>query len=121
MSRKSGPRRTQSPAASPSLRGNPALYQGSPVGALVELSKRRSLKDALELSETRFALFMQHMPAATFIKDLNGCYVYFSENFADFTGRAPGIRLGTSDEENWPEFSQRLREEDRVVLRPAAQ
>jgi len=64
----------------------------------------------------RFALFMEHMPAAAFLKDLNGRYVYFSPSFADFASRAPGPRLGTSDEENWPEFAQRLREEDQAVI-----
>ncbi len=97
-------------------KGKPSVVPGPEARSISGLAKRRSLKDALELSETRFALFMEHMPAGTFIKDLNGRYVYFSENFADFTGRAPGIQLGTSDEENWPEFAERLREEDRVVI-----
>jgi PAS domain S-box-containing protein len=116
MSSKSRPGRTTKSRSKSVTTKTPGIVPGSPVRALSELSKRRSLKDALELSETRFALFMQHMPAATFIKNLNGHYVYFSENFADFTGRAPGIRPGMSDEESWPEFAQRLREEDRLVI-----
>ncbi len=84
--------------------------------ALADLAKRRSPKDALEQSDARFALFMEHIPAAAFITDLKGRYVYFSPSFADFAGRAPRLRLGTSDEENWPEFAQRLREEDEVVI-----
>jgi PAS domain S-box-containing protein len=79
-------------------------------------SKRRSLKDALERSEARFALFMEHMPAAAFLKDLHGRYLYFSPSFVDFAGRAPGLRVGTTDEENWPDFAERLREEDQTVI-----
>jgi PAS domain S-box-containing protein len=60
---------------------------------------------------------MEHMPAAAFLKDLHGRYLYFSPSFVDFAGRAPGIRVGTTDVENWPEFAERLREEDQTVIR----
>ena len=113
MPRKSEPQKTRKFRQVRLESGARAFSRGRHI---TDLSKRRSLKDALEQSETRFALFMEHMPAAAFIKDLNGRYVYFSPTFADFAGRAPGLRPGTSDEENWPEFARRLREEDQVVI-----
>ena len=116
MSRKSEPRKaTKRRAKSVSKTKLPVVAEPSP-WALTDFSERRSLRDALEQSETRFALFMEHMPAAAFIKDLHGRYVYFSPTFADFAGRAPGLLPGTSDEENWPEFAGRLREEDQAVI-----
>jgi PAS domain S-box-containing protein len=59
---------------------------------------------------------MEHLPAAAFMKDLNGRYVYVSPGFAKLTGRAPGLCLGASDEEYWPASASRLREQDRYVM-----
>ena len=100
MSLKREPRKATKSRGKSASKTKPRDVAEPPACALTDLSERRSLKDALEQSEMRFALFMEHMPAAAFLKDLNGRYVYFSPSFADFASRAPEPRLGTSDEEN---------------------
>lgn len=79
-------------------------------------SVRQNAEDALRDCEARFSLFMEHMPAMAFLKDLEGRYVYVNPNFARLTGRAPGLCPGSSDEEYWPDCAARLRAEDRRVV-----
>jgi len=74
------------------------------------------MEDALRESEARFALFMHHLPGIAFLKDLHGRYVYVSPGFVKLTGRAPGLCVGSSDEEYWPESAERLRAEDQYVI-----
>jgi PAS domain S-box-containing protein len=79
-------------------------------------SDRQNTADALRECEAGLFLFMEHMPAVAFLKDLEGRYVYVNPNFARLTGRAPGLRPGSSDEEYWPASAERLREEDQRVI-----
>jgi PAS domain S-box-containing protein len=74
------------------------------------------MKDALRASEARFFLFMDHLPGIAFLKDLTGRYVYVSPGFVKLTGRAPGLCVGSSDEEYWPDSAERLRAEDQYVI-----
>ena len=74
------------------------------------------MEDALRASEARFSLFMDHLPGIAFLKDLAGRYVYVSPGFIKLTGRAPGLCVGSSDEEYWPESAERLRAEDQYVI-----
>jgi PAS domain S-box-containing protein len=83
---------------------------------ITDLTEQHKAEEALRESEERFAQFMRYLPAAAFMKDLNGHYVYVSPGFADLTGRSPGLCLGASDEEYWPASARRLREQDRFVI-----
>ena len=74
------------------------------------------MEDALRESEARFSLFMDHLPGIAFLKDLHGRYVYVSPGFVKLTGRAPGLCVGSSDDEYWPESAERLRAEDQYVI-----
>ena len=80
-------------------------------------SDRQKSDDALRECEARFSVFMEHMPAAAFLKDLEGRYVYINPNFVGLTGRAPGLCSGSSDEEYWPDSAEKQRVEDRRVIR----
>jgi PAS domain S-box-containing protein len=80
-------------------------------------SVRQNAGEALRECETRFSLFMEYMPAAGFLKDLRGRYVYVSPSLVKLKGRAPGLCLGSSDEDYWPDSAERLRDEDRRVVR----
>jgi PAS domain S-box-containing protein len=84
---------------------------------VVPVDPRGRAEDALRESETRLALFMDHLPGVVFLKDLNGRYVYVNPGFVKLTGRAPGLCLGSSDEEYWPESAERLHAEDQSVIR----
>jgi PAS domain S-box-containing protein len=59
---------------------------------------------------------MDHLPGIAFLKDLHGRYVYVSSGFVKLTGRAPGLCVGSSDEEYWPQSAERLRAEDLYVI-----
>jgi PAS domain-containing protein len=83
-----------------------------PCAFVTNLSDGRSAEDALRESEARFSLFMDHLPGVSFLKDPQGRYVYVSPGFVNLSGRAPGLCLGSSDEEFWPESAERLRTED---------
>lgn len=71
---------------------------------------------ALWEGEPLFSLFMEHTPAAAFLKDLQGRYVYVSPSFVELTGRAPELWLGATDEDYWPDSAERFREEDQYVI-----
>ena len=86
------------------------------IGFITDLTERQIAEEALRESEERFARFMRHLPAAAFMKDLEGRYVYVSPAFTRLTGRAPGLCLGASDEEYWPASAHRLREQDQYVM-----
>jgi PAS domain S-box-containing protein len=79
-------------------------------------SKRQKSDDALRECEARFSVFMEHMPAAAFLKDLEGHYVYTNPSFTGANGRAPGLCRGSSDEEYWPDCAEQLRAQDRRVI-----
>ena len=74
------------------------------------------VEGGLPQSEACFALFMDHLQGIAFLKDLHGRYVYVSSGFVKLTGRAPGLCVGSSDEEYWPESAERLRAEDQYVI-----
>ncbi len=77
-------------------------------------SSVRQAEDALRECAACFSLFMEHMPAVAFLKDLEGRYVYVNPNFARLVGHAPCA--GSSDEEYWPDCAARLRAEDERII-----
>ena len=79
-------------------------------------SDRQKSDDALRKCEERFSLFLENMPAAAFLKDLEGCYLYINPKFAGLNGRAPGLQPGSSDEEYWPGCAQQLKAEDQRII-----
>jgi two-component system CheB/CheR fusion protein len=87
------------------------------IAFITDLTDWERAKEALEESEARFSLFMDNLPAAAFMKDLDSRYVYVSPGFTELTGRAPGLCLGSSDEEYWPAAAHRLRVQDQYVIR----
>ena len=58
-------------------------------------SVRQNAEDALRDCEARFSLFMEHMPAMAFLKDLEGRYVYVNPSFVRThrtgSGTLPGL------------------------------
>ena len=83
---------------------------------ITDLTERHKAEEALRESEERFSRFMKHLPAAAFMKDLDGRYVFVSQGFTKLTGRAPGLSLGATDADYWPAAAARLREQDRYVI-----
>jgi PAS domain S-box-containing protein len=68
------------------------------IGVTTEIERARSAEGALRAAEERFAAFMEHVPAAAWIKDDEGRYVFanpealraFSRNRGDLYGRSDG-------------------------------
>lgn len=78
--------------------------------------QRKIVAEELAASERRFAYFMSHLPAAAWIKDLEGRYRYCNNETARLFARAPHELLGMSDEQILPpEAALQLRENDRRV------
>ena len=86
----------------------------SQIGQFVE---RRRAEEAFELSEARFAKFMEHLPGVAFIKDLDGRYVYHSARTETLGGIVGEDLVGKTDEEVFaPEFASVYRANDRMAI-----
>ena len=73
---------------------------------------------ALRESERRFQLFMEHAPAAAWIKDARFRYTYVNRTYEHVHGRAAKDVLGCDDFDLHPhELARSLREEDEMIQR----
>jgi PAS domain S-box-containing protein len=85
--------------------------------AVIEITERKRVEDALRESEQRFAAFMDNSPACAFLKDAEGRYVYVNPAVAEVVGRPTTEMIGRTDAELFPgEQGRKLHENDLVVL-----
>jgi PAS domain S-box-containing protein len=71
----------------------------------------------LRASERRFQAFMDHSPAAAYVKDEDGRFVYVNATFPRVFGQPESFFLGKTDFDLWPAAeAERFREVDRRVL-----
>ncbi len=89
--------RNRQPPDSDLLRMLDAL--GRQIGGFVE---QREAAAALRDTQSRFALFMHHLPGVAFMKDVQGRYVYVNEAFEVLYHRPLRELLGRTDAELWP-------------------
>ena len=67
-----------------------------------DVTERKRAEEALRESEQRFASFMFHLPAAAWMKDLHGRYVYANaEAECIFSTPLPALQ-GKTDERSLP-------------------
>jgi PAS domain S-box-containing protein len=79
--------------------------------------KTSTLLEKLKESDARFAAFMKHLPGAASMRDLQGRYLFASENWQKVFNKAPAAWLGKTLEEVWPkDLAQRFRELDQRVI-----
>ncbi|HXB72651.1 MAG TPA: chemotaxis protein CheB [Candidatus Acidoferrales bacterium] len=86
------------------------------VAFITDVTVQRQAEEALRESEERFSLFMLHLPAAAFMKDLEGRYVYVNPGFGKLTSLPPGRCIGASDPDFWPASAELMRAQDRRVI-----
>jgi PAS domain S-box-containing protein len=85
-------------APEPDLTGRPAVVLAV---ATVDDEVRR-LRDALSLSEARFRAFMEHLPAAAWLRDADERYLFVNAEYRRRMGVADADRLGRHPAEVYP-------------------
>ena len=91
-----------------------ASLLGSQIGQFVE---RKDAESGRDRSEARFTAFMDHLPAAAFMKDRARRYIYLNAGFESLMGLKPGAVLGRADRDIWPpDIAAAVEAQDRQVL-----
>jgi PAS domain S-box-containing protein len=86
-------------------------------GIRIDITDQRRAEIALRESEARFQAFMDNIPAAAFMKDGEGRYVYGNRTEARALGTSLEGFRGKTDFDLFPhDIAQRLRENDARVL-----
>lgn len=90
-------------------------------GATQDITERKHVEEALQQSEERFTLFLDHLPGIAFIKDLGGRYLYANHALVElwktlFPDRAHNWLGRTDDDILPPEEAERVRSNDQSVL-----
>ncbi len=92
-------------------------YQGAPaiLGIITDISKQKQAEKALKESEALFSSFMNHLPAAAFMKDADGRPLYLNRYMRDTFGIEE--YRGKSTEDLYPkEAAERMILGDRNAL-----
>ncbi|MFW6127367.1 MAG: PAS domain S-box protein, partial [Thermodesulfobacteriota bacterium] len=84
---------------------------------LGEMKERSEVELRLRQSEARFAAFMQYLPGAAVMRDVQGRYIFVNETWERLTGQKPGEWLEKTAQDIWsPERARNVREADFAVL-----
>ncbi len=87
------------------------------MGYIVSLKARKHSEEQLALSESRFRSFMDNAPAAVFIKDSNGVFLYANRASAELSGTTLDTMIGNTNKAYFPlETAEAMREQDVEVM-----
>lgn len=85
-----------------------------------ELERAKAIDErtiaALQTNEARFRAFMDESPAAAFMKDSEGRYIYVNAPCVRQFQKPVEMWLGNTDFELWPEHAEAIRAKDRAVM-----
>ncbi len=82
-----------------------------------EIDGRILVEEALRESKELFDLFMRHLPALAFMKDVNGRYIYFNAAYKEILKVDPVDCIGRSDDEIWSvEVAEVMKANDKTVM-----
>jgi PAS domain S-box-containing protein len=80
--------------------------------------RNKQAEEALQRSEEKFRLVVEHIPMRIFIKDINSVYVSCNELCAQDWGLAPSAIAGMTDFDFHPhELAEQYRADDKLVMR----
>lgn len=71
-------------------------------GTVEDITERKRLREALEVSEERFRAFMSHLPGYAWIKKVDGRYVYLNERLRETLSDHQDDWQGRTDPELFP-------------------
>src|SRR5512133_227793 len=80
-----------------------------------DVTKKRKIEMALQESEQRFSVFMEHLPLAVSIKDEQGRILFANEYLKDLLGVENQIGLTAKDLYS-PDVSRKMEQEDQEAL-----
>ena len=87
------------------------------VGMVHDMTEHRQLEQAVRESESRFRAFMDHCPAAAFVKDAEGRLLYVNAAWRRQFSPEPTEWLGMTDFDFWPaESAELFRASDRACV-----
>jgi len=88
------------------------------VGTITDISTHRRLEDDLRQSREMFRLFMQHTPAAVFIKDTETRHVFVNDHFLRVFNADSEEVIGKTNNEIFPaSIAGQITDEDLRILR----
>lgn len=86
------------------LQNNAGEVVGS-LGTITDISSIRKAYENQKASEERFASFMNNIPAAAWIKDSKGRFLFINKNYSERFGLAPDMVMGKTVHEVLPQHS----------------
>ncbi|MFZ5453488.1 MAG: PAS domain S-box protein [Thermodesulfobacteriota bacterium] len=86
-------------------------------GVFFDVTEHHLMEEKLQESEKRFRAFMDHSPAAAFMKDQQGHYLYVNPVCERFADKKTDEWMGLTDYDLWPEdIARKHRQSDLEVL-----
>lgn len=87
------------------------------VGVISDITERKQAEKSLRENEARFKAFMEHLPGATFIKDIQGKIVYCNTQFASMINTTPQQLIGVNTDAYLPvDIQRKYEQENRTVI-----